>query len=73
MRPWALGCFALLTTSASLLLVGAVVTIVTLYRAMRIGEAERASAAWLACYMVLAAVTMVRWAWETPPQAGLAS
>lgn len=58
-RRWALGCFVLTTTIASILLIGSVITLVRLYRTAGINETQRIAASWMACYMLLATATLV--------------
>ncbi|UNI19030.1 hypothetical protein JDV02_005249 [Purpureocillium takamizusanense] len=57
-RRWALGCFVLTTTIASVLLIGSIITLVRLYRTAGISETERIAASWMACYMLLATITL---------------
>ncbi|OAQ77524.1 hypothetical protein VFPBJ_07996 [Purpureocillium lilacinum] len=57
-RRWALGCFVLTTTIASILLIGSVITLVRLYRTAGINETQRIAASWMACYMLLATATL---------------
>ncbi|PNY24857.1 Uncharacterized protein TCAP_05209 [Tolypocladium capitatum] len=57
-QRWSLGCFALLTIIALSLLIASLITIAGVYRTSAISETNRACASWMACYMVLAAVTM---------------
>ncbi|ODA81758.1 hypothetical protein RJ55_00262 [Drechmeria coniospora] len=58
LQRWTLGVFALLTAISACLLIGSVVIFTRLCRTGDIAEEQRTSASWMACYMVLAAVTL---------------
>ncbi|KAM4056098.1 hypothetical protein HRG_003020 [Hirsutella rhossiliensis] len=58
-QRWALGSFAFLTLLAGIMLIGSLIICIRLFKSSGISEAQRTTASWTTCYMLLALVTTV--------------